>query len=230
VTAVFRLSFRKVTMPDTPAPQPETAAPPRRRIWPRVVAGGLIIAVGAAVVAWWNPALVVSVVRLVRGDDTDPGERQAVLEKIEAQERAPAANPVDRDAEYRRKMLGSWTQSRDDAERELYLYADGKALQVILPKGFLATSYLGDRVELDVKWTVENGRAIFESVGGRPADMAERINQMFGTYRNRRIVEINDDHILLFDEKDNSPSEWKRAAGTTSDPDAAGKPGAESQE
>ena len=185
---------------------------------------------GVGVAAWWNPALVVSVVRLVRGDDTDPGERQEALEKIAAQEQTPAADPVDLDAEYRRRMLGRWTQSRDDAERELYLYADGTALQVILPKGFLATSYLGDRVELDVEWKVENGRAIFDSVGGRPADMAERVNQMFGTHRNRRIVEINDEHILLFDEKDNAPSEWKRAPGTTGDPDPAGEPGAESQE
>ena len=217
-------------MPDAPAPQPDTASPPRRRIWPRLVAGGLIVVLGVGVTAWWNPAIVVSLVRLVRGDDTDPEERQEALEKIAAQEQTPAADPVDLDAEYRRQMLGQWTQSRDDAERELYLYPDGKALQVILPKGFLATSYLGDRVELDVKWKVENGRAIFESVGGRPADMAERINQMFGTYRNRRIVEINDEHILLFDEKDNSPSEWKRAAGTMGDPDAAGEPGGESQD
>ena len=168
--------------------------------------------------------LVVSLVRLVRGDATDPGERQEALEKIAAQEHIPASDPAERDAEYRRKMLGRWTQSRDDAERELYLYADGKALQVILPKGFLATSYLGDRVELDVEWTVENGRAIFDSVGGRPADMAERVNQTFGTHRNRRIVEITDEHILLFDEKDNSPSEWKRAPAAADDHPAGAEP------
>jgi hypothetical protein len=209
-----------IETPSTPSGAPPD--PPRRRIWVRIVAGGVILLLVAGVVAWWNPALVVRIAQMVRGDDTDPAQLREVREKIEAQEQAlkthsqenaaAAPDSADRDAEYRRKVLGRWTQSLDDAERELILHPDGTALQVIYPKGFVATSVLGDRVEIDVLWKVENGRAIFDSIGGRPADMAQRVNDLFGTHRDRRIVEITDKRILLFDEQDNKPSEWLRAS------------------
>ena len=188
---------------------------PRRRIWLRALASLIVLLVGAGVAVWWRPAIVLDVVRFVRGDDTDPAARREVREKIELQEKLKArqtagGRPSERDAEYRQRALGAWTQSRSDAERELILSADGTGLQIIRPKGFLATSYLGELVELDVVWKIENGRAIFDSVAGRPADMAQRVNDLFGTHRDRRIVEITDERILLFDEQDNEPSEWKR--------------------
>ena len=128
-----------------------------------------------------------------------------------AAERPPvvAAKPeFDPDDLHREKVVGVWKQNYTGV-RWLSVRPDGTATMFIDPD-WTARLVIGDRLTIDVEWSIEDGYALMKSVGGRPESGFKAAIALFGRERNRKIAELTDDKFVLLDEQDGSRSEWTR--------------------
>ncbi|MBW3539344.1 MAG: hypothetical protein KY476_03670 [Planctomycetes bacterium] len=127
-----------------------------------------------------------------------------------------AASPAaETDEEYRRRMVGTWSMY-EHGDRVMTLNADGTGLLVYDP-ALEARLYYGleGRVEADITWNVDNGRALFDSTTGRPADDFQKLSEDRGSHRDLQIVEINDRRMLLYEEAKDKFREWKPVTAGT---------------
>jgi hypothetical protein len=121
-------------------------------------------------------------------------------------ESVPAAGEDDA---HRRTAVGTWTQY-DRGPRTLTLREDGTGTMLVEPAG--AWAYLiGAKVTMQIEWKVEKGRAIMNSISGQPETAFKAITQLFGKERDREIVELTAEKLVLLDNEDGSKSEWTRA-------------------
>ena len=188
--------------PLAPAPDEPRS---RRRRFVRVVAALSGCAVVAAGALWvWGGS---------GGSTTDDGiDVDAVRGRLHVEQEpgAPEAAPDARDAEFRRAILGRWWRDDYYGRASLELKEGGTGAMVIR-FNFKYGLVLGSRVDADVEWEVTNGRAIFDSVRGRPESTFKTVTKEKGTRRDRKIVEITDEHMLLMDDLDDgSVARWER--------------------
>jgi len=197
----------------------ETDAPRRSRRWLRIAGFAVLMLIGLGLVCWFTPlrdVLARAAVGLFSNGENGPdrAEHEAALAARQAQ--PTAARPADE--QYRRLIVGDWHQTSDQAQRDLTLRPDGTGSMLVRP--LTATWYLGEQIECDVEWTVENGRAIFGTPSGRPQEKFDRLIGLFGKDRNRKIVELTAERILMYDEQQEKFSEWKRVAADATPPPA----------
>lgn len=140
-----------------------------------------------------------------------------------AEESQPA--PIG-DAELRTRILGQWTLNMDGV-RHLRIRSDGTASLDYRPN----TAYswiLGERVEIELEWKLVDGKGYFRSLRGKPAEAFEWISTFKGTENVWEIREVDDEHALMWDEKDQSHYDWQRVAAPAdadaSQPDSASTP------
>jgi hypothetical protein len=114
----------------------------------------------------------------------------------------------DQDATYREKLVGTWKQY-ETGVRWLTVRPDGTATMVVDPD-WVAKAVIGSRLTVEIEWTVEEGRALFRSVSGKPETAFQAVCTLYGRDRNRPIVEMTEEKFVLLDESDGSRSEWTR--------------------
>ena len=115
----------------------------------------------------------------------------------------------DPDASLKKLLLGTW-------EREYHgswtmtIQEDGKGTLLIKPSGFWGT-IIGEKVLVNLDWSVTDGRAELISVSGEPATAFAAGKIFFGERRIRKIKELTETRLVLLDEEDDSEAEWTRS-------------------
>lgn len=114
----------------------------------------------------------------------------------------------DRDEQLRRRAVGTW---RDyyQGTRTLTLRPDGTALMVVELSGFKARLFT-PRLELDIAWFIRDGKMHRRTVGGRPADKVEFVNQRAGVAVAEPVLELTGDRMVLVDQNGSQKYTWQR--------------------
>jgi hypothetical protein len=127
---------------------------------------------------------------------------------------------ANRDERLRQLILGSWQQSYYGT-RLLTVLPDGKARMVIRPDSVWAFAF-GQQIDLDMFWTIRNGRIDYGYKGGTPADKVTLAAKTWGDRWDEQILELTDSRLVLLCEDGKTRSEWNRAS-TDKTPPAVSK-------
>lgn len=117
------------------------------------------------------------------------------------------------DERFKKLIVGSW-QKYQHGNRTLTINEDGTADLIVEPDG-VWKYLLGDRMQIDIEWKIEEGRAIFLMTGGTPSGKVDVARKMFGDKRDRPIVELTKDRFVLLDEEDDEEDVWTRIEDET---------------
>ncbi|MBI1310472.1 hypothetical protein GC176_04125 [bacterium] len=124
------------------------------------------------------------------------------------------------DEQLRRMIIGSWQQSYY-GKRVLTVLPDGKAKMVIRPDSVWTFAF-GEQIDLDMFWTIENGRIDYGYSGGSPKEKVELAAKTWGDRWEETILELTNSRLVLLCEDGQTRSEWARAS-TDKAPPAASK-------
>lgn len=127
-----------------------------------------------------------------------------------AQAQAQSSSEQSDDA-YRQAVLGTWYVDDYYGRCILDLKEGGKGTMTVVLSSYYAY-LLAPRVDAVLEWTIEDGRALFETVSGKPEAAYSIIAREKGEDRDRKIVEISQKRMLLKDDHDDdSIATWTRA-------------------
>lgn len=118
------------------------------------------------------------------------------------------------DEQLREAILGEWTQERHGTRR-LTVRSDGTASMHVTFSEIWKYLF-GKEVQLQIRWTIAEGRLSFETVNGEPAESFKIISQMFGRTRSYPILQLDREQLLLSDEADGSQDLWRRPGAAES--------------
>jgi hypothetical protein len=122
------------------------------------------------------------------------------------------------DAQISEMLVGTW-KTRAWGEQVLTNKADGTgSLDVELNR--LAAIRYGRELELNLKWTVENGVLSHTLISGSPQRRVDRLIHDFGASTRYRVVEVTDSALVL-EELDDSAKRHVWEAVTENDTQAA---------
>jgi hypothetical protein len=111
--------------------------------------------------------------------------------------------------EQRKLLIGKWTQQRTGT-RNLTVREDGTAtmtVDLISPYRFV----FGNKLTVEIAWTLKDGRLIFETTGGKPSVKVDVLTKMFGNKRDQPILELSSTRLLLKDADKGEPDhDWSR--------------------
>jgi hypothetical protein len=114
----------------------------------------------------------------------------------------------DPDASSKQLLLGTW-------EREFHgswimnVQDGGQGTLVIKPRG-LWGNLIGEKVHVNLNWSVKDGRAELFSVSGEPNTAFAAAKLLFGDRRIRKIKVLTKTRLVLLDEEDDSEANWTR--------------------
>ncbi|MCA9041936.1 MAG: hypothetical protein KDA65_16395 [Planctomycetaceae bacterium] len=130
------------------------------------------------------------------------------IETVAHQEIIPETlSPTD--DELKQKLRGTWSR-QEEVKQTLVLQDDGTGTLTVEIDSVIAALF-GDKVVMQINWTVEKGRAIFTSLSGEPEMAFNYIKENYGTKRDRKIDSLDEQTLVLLDDlDDNSRSHWKR--------------------
>lgn len=118
-------------------------------------------------------------------------------------------SPSDRDASLSRLAVGVWRDNYQ-GKRTLTLRSDGTATMVVELSGIKARLFT-PRLELDIVWSIRDGKMHRRTVGGRPADKVEFVNRRAGVAVAEPIVELTENRMVLLDQSGARRYHWRRA-------------------
>ncbi len=113
-----------------------------------------------------------------------------------------------RDDLLRRLVVGTWQDSYH-GKRTLTLRPDGTATMVVELTGIRARLFT-PRLELDIVWSIKDGKMHRRTVGGRPADKVEFVNKRAGVAVGERILEVTAKRMILLDQDGSRKYIWHR--------------------
>jgi len=119
-----------------------------------------------------------------------------------------SGSATDGDQRLRRAAVGTW-QDFYHGKRTMTLGVDGKATMRVELTGIKARLFT-PRLDLDIVWSVEDGRMHRRTIGGRPADKVEFVNKRAGVVVAERILELSADKMVLLDQNGSQKYTWRR--------------------
>jgi len=119
-----------------------------------------------------------------------------------------ASNEPTQDEQLRQAAIGTW-QDFHHGKRTMTLREDGTATMVVKLTGIKAKLFT-PRLELDIRWSVEDGRMKRRTVGGTPADKVAFVNQRAGRQVAEPILELTEDRLRLLDRDGKTQYDWHR--------------------
>lgn len=134
-------------------------------------------------------------------------------EKLNGAGGTTGAKPSDGldDETLRTRIVGAWTRQYSGTWN-LEIRADGTGTMVVAPDRFWSL-LVGPRITIRMEWRVENGLAVFDSIGGEPKASFEAAMTFWKRHQERKVVELNDERFVYRSDDGKSNSVWNR--GTT---------------
>jgi len=130
----------------------------------------------------------------------DPGQR--------ATDGRPQTNS---DEPFRQAVLGTWYLDDYYGRCILDIQEGGQGTMTVVFGSYYAY-LLAARVDAVLEWTIEDGRALFKTVSGKPEAAYAIIAREKGEDRDRKIAEIGERRMVLVDDQDDgSVATWTRA-------------------
>ena len=147
-------------------------------------------------------------------DGNETVHKNIVLDAIEVAETLRVASQTVPTAAVgqgdRTKLLvGVWHQNENGDERLLTIRPDGTAVMVAHPTGawrFL----LGNRLEIEFAWRLEEASVEFEVTGGSPSDKVRVAAKLWGNHREQRLLELTEQRLLLGSVTGDPELPWER--------------------
>jgi hypothetical protein len=135
----------------------------------------------------------------------EPTETTTAVKSADSSaEKVPAT-----DEERCKLLIGKWTQQRTGT-RNLTVREDGTATMTVdltSPYRFV----FGNKLTVEIAWTLKDGRLIFETTGGKPSVKVDVLTKMFGNKRDQPILELSSTRLLLKDADKGEPDhDWSR--------------------
>ncbi len=127
-----------------------------------------------------------------------------VLEAAEA----PQSTEANRDAEYRRLVLGTWEDDYQ-GKRTMTLRQDGTGTMEVTLSGLKATLY-ASHLRFDMVWSIEHGRLKKQTIGGEPSGRVKLILKMMGDRVDEPILALTKQRLQLLDQDGKTKYEWRR--------------------
>jgi len=127
----------------------------------------------------------------------------------------PELSPED--AERSRLIVGVWEQERF-GKRQMTVKPDGTATMIMRPSGVWATMF-GERINLEMYWSIRDGHIDYGVSGGTPAQQTETARKMWGDHWVEKIEKLTPDEMVLLDQSTSLPSGWKRVVEKAAPPE-----------
>ncbi|QDV16693.1 hypothetical protein Pan153_13240 [Gimesia panareensis] len=109
------------------------------------------------------------------------------------------------------RLVGKWEQTKSTSKQILTIEENGKATMIVEPQG-LWTTILGERVIIDIEWSLNQGKLTLRTVGGKPENKVDYINQLWGSEFVREIHSIEDKMFTLRDDSGEVNQKWIRTS------------------
>ena len=171
--------------------QPVTKSKRSRHIvWVTVVTSLLV----AAIVVWTGR--------------TNHSPRRTVAASSSQNAPSSSSDLEDPDASLKKLVLGTWKREYHGSWI-MNIEDGGQGTLLIRPSGWWGT-LIGEKVLVNLDWSVNDGRAELVSVSGEPEAAFEASKLIFGDRRIRKIKELTETRLVFLDEEDNSEAEWIR--------------------
>lgn len=136
----------------------------------------------------------------------------------------PPPGAVDDQAEssLASRLVGRWTMEKHGS-RTLHLKSDGSAT-VEARLNLLASLVYGERLKLDLTWTLE-GDVMSQAIsGGTPEAAVQRLTRDWGDRREYRVIEVDEEHLVLSEVGDDGDRDvWMRVQTQETTAGTAGK-------
>lgn len=126
-----------------------------------------------------------------------------------------ASAASDRDAALRAKLLGTWRDFHH-GQRTMTVRDDGTATMVCQFSGMKARLFT-PRLQLEMTWSVENGRMLRRTTGGSPKSKVDFVNSYYGDRVSEPILDVSDTQLLLQDQDGSQRYRWRRVNRRSSD-------------
>ena len=140
-------------------------------------------------------------------NDVTPADRQSnTVDR--ARDSMPLASPSRTLVDTQRGLIGEWTGFYQ-GQRRLIVRESGLATMVVEPDG-LAAMLLAPKLTFEVRWTINGEQLEFETLGGEPLDKVQVVVKMYGKRRSHRILQLNQNKIVLLDEDGVTEYVWNR--------------------
>jgi hypothetical protein len=121
---------------------------------------------------------------------------------------SPVPKKISKDEQLRRLAVGTW-QDFHHGKRTMTLKDDGTATMVVELTGIKARLFT-PRLQLDIVWSVKEGRMKRRTVGGTPADKVAFVNSRAGKQVAESILKLTDDRLRLLDRDGKTKYNWRR--------------------
>lgn len=115
---------------------------------------------------------------------------------------------ADPNREFRRLVIGTW-QDFHHGKRTLIVRPDGTATMIVELSGWKARLFT-PRLQLEIVWSVQDGKMHRRTVGGTPADKVEFVNRRAGVAVAEPIVELTPNRMVLRDQSGSQDYHWQR--------------------
>jgi len=112
------------------------------------------------------------------------------------------------DEQLRRLVVGTW-QDDYQGKRTKTLNEDGTGKMVVELDGLKARLF-AQRLTFEMVWSVENGRLKKQTLKGEPAVKVQMILKTMGDRVDERIIELNEERLLLLDKDGKTKYDWRR--------------------
>jgi hypothetical protein len=117
------------------------------------------------------------------------------------------------DEQLRRLVVGTW-QDDYQGKRTKTLDEDGTGKMIVELEGLKARLF-AQRLTFEMVWSVENGRLKKQTIKGEPAVKVQMILKTMGDRVDERILELDNDRLLLLDKDGKTKYDWRRVKPET---------------
>jgi hypothetical protein len=112
------------------------------------------------------------------------------------------------DQRLRRLAIGTWKDFHH-GKRTLTLNEDGTATMVLKLTGMKALMFT-PRLQLDIVWSIKDGKMHRRTVGGKPASKVAFVNKQAGVSVAEPIRDLTDKRMILVDKNGSQEYTWRR--------------------
>ena len=109
------------------------------------------------------------------------------------------------------RLVGRWEQTKSTSRQILTIEENGKATMIVEPQG-LWTAVLGDRVTINIEWSLNQGKLTLRTIGGSPESKVDYIKQLWGEEFVREIHSIENKMFTLRDDSGEVNQKWIRTS------------------